>query len=207
MKKQALFLSGTILLLSALSCKKNQDAAPDPQAQQKLQGTYKFINLTAHTQSNVNESVGGVTSSTTALTDYTTTDNAGTIVITADMMSATGLTYSVSTDVRGAAFLNGQFQDSLNFPFDITLPATTSSSKYKLIGSDSLYFSAGGFITSASLPSGGTVPTTGSGGRFTFHADTLILTSSVKQSITQTVQGATIKSDDFATETIRLKKQ
>jgi hypothetical protein len=207
MKKQALFLSGTILLLSALSCKKNQDAAPDPQAQQKLQGTYKFISLTAHTQSNVNESIGAVSSSTTAVTDYTTTNNAGTVVITADMISATGLTYAVSTDVRGAVFLNGQFQDSLNFPFDVSLPATSSSSSYKLIGSDSLYFSAGGFLTSVAPPSGGTVPTTGSGGRFTFHADTLILTSSVKQSTTQVQQGTTIKTDDFATETVRLKKQ
>src|SRR5258708_31882974 len=96
------------------------------------------------------------------------------------MMNTSGFTYEVSTIVYGASYVDNQFMDSLSAPFDFVLPTTSSSTKYKLIGTDSLYFPAGGIVNSAALP-GGTQQAAASGSKFVIHGDTLNVPTIIRQ--------------------------
>jgi hypothetical protein len=86
----------------------------------------------------------------------------------------------------------------------ITIPPTSGSSKYQLIGSDSLYFPAGGVI---SMGTGGGTQTTPEGSRFTINGDTLAIVTSIHQTTNQNIGGIPATQTDDALETAYFKKQ
>jgi hypothetical protein len=202
MKKQFIPLFCTALVLLAVSCKKSQDGGSNA-----ISGNYNLVNIHAHTHSIVDESDGiGDDLTTESVSDYISIDNGGGIDITGNTMSTVKFTYSVSTELLGAEYYNGVFQDSLSQPFDITIPPTSNSSTYKLIGTDSIYFPSG-FISS---PSGGApVQSVAVGGKYALSGNTLTMTITLPPQVsTENESGgitATLSSD--AVETVTLQKQ
>lgn len=205
MKKEILFLFAGIALSSIVSCKKSSGGGTAAPAQ--LIGAWKFISLKAHTQSAVQETASGTTFKSITTSDYTTINNAGTVVFSADMLTSTGLTYEVNTTLYVTEYQDGQFLNALTSPFDFIVPVTNSSAKYQAIGTDSLYFPAGGLASSPSISGGTPQASPASGSKYTIHGDTLSVVSVVHQTATQSAPGDVVTSTDDGTETVTLKKQ
>ncbi|HEV9035714.1 MAG TPA: hypothetical protein VGQ51_03810 [Puia sp.] len=154
-------------LLLVISCKKSNSSGPSA-----LVGTWNFLDMKANTSTRATNS--GITTVTVA--NYTTINNAGTAKFTNDSMSVAGLTYAVNTNAETYLYQGSVLYDSLSLPFSETIPPITETVKYKLIGSDSIYFPNGGF-TPTGIPTG-----QGTGGRFTIKGDTLAINISGSQS-------------------------
>jgi len=155
-----------LFLFAAVSCKKSNPNS-NGSGSSSVQGNWNFSYMTATTSVTATQS--GVT--TVTHTYYKTKNNAGTIKFTADSMAVTGLTYTVDTTATAYVYYGSTLFDSVSAPFTYSLPATSQTVYYKIIGSDSIYLPNGGIV-----PAGytGTVPA--SGGRFVIVNDTLKLT-------------------------------
>jgi hypothetical protein len=190
-----------ILTMIVVSCNKSKSVE---QPQNALAGNWTFVSMKVQTKSTVQETIAGSVESAVTTTNYTTIKNAGTITFSTDSLFAVGLTYTVADSVRAYEYENGQFQDSLILPYNLTLPPMNSSSKYQLIGTDSLYFPGGGGF-SPSLPGG--QATVASGGRIAFNGNSMTLTTKINQTTTQNMGGVSATSVVQATAVITLQKQ
>src|SRR5579871_6848965 len=131
MRKLTLFaLAGTICILFA--CKKSGSLTS-----QGLSGNWVFLGMSAQTQTTENEA-GGVTAVANA--SYITKNNGGTIQFSGDSMVVSGLTYTVDTSFMTRFYYSGILYDSITSPLSLSIPASSATLKYKLIGSDSLYY-------------------------------------------------------------------
>lgn len=188
-----------LVLFSSISCKKSSSSAGN-----SLTGSWNLIDIVAHTRSAVDEVYGADDFEDVTISSYTTTNNGGTISFSGGVATTTDVTYEASFTAVDSSYMDGQLIGTTSLPYDITIPATSSSSKYQLIGSDSLYFPAGG---SFSMGTSNGTQTTPQGSTFTIHGDTLILTTVVHQVSAQNVGGIPASQTDDASETAYLKKQ
>jgi hypothetical protein len=200
--KLILALTGAILLFF-VSCKKDSSKSPVTNA---ITGNYTFVSVSAVITSTTQLSQGGVVLKTTTVSDYTTIQNAGNIRITGDSMSASGLTYTVDTTLMVYEYQNNQLLDSFSYPFYFNLPPTNSGSKYRLISNDSIYYEGGGFI-SPGIAGTGPSPVQGSGGKYVFSGNNLILTSHVNQNYTDNSTGTPVNVVNQGISTSILQKQ
>src|ERR1700712_967120 len=100
--KQTLYLGFFAIIIMLASCKK-EDKKDDGTG--GIQGTYKLKNLSASTNSTVVADDG---EKTITLSDYTTTNNQGTLVFDQTNLTYTGLSYSVATDARYFLYLDNE---------------------------------------------------------------------------------------------------
>jgi hypothetical protein len=157
--------------LFIISCKKEDSTAgnnTDP-----LKGTWKFLTMKAKTKSTTTYDFGGLTMSEVTASDYTTTNGLGTFSFANGTATAQGIGYTLETNVFTASYENGQLTDTMSIPMSFIPPSTNSSGQYKIIGTDSVYFPAGGII-SGSVPGGNNSTTMASGYKFTIGGDTLL---------------------------------
>jgi len=169
------------ILLVAAACKKSNNSSNS----NSIQGNWNFSYMTAQTVATV---VAGPSTSIT-YSNYKTKNNAGTVSFTSkDSMAITNLTYSVDTTAIAYIYTTGQPTDTLTAPVKFTLPPTSQTVFFQLVGTDSIYFPGGGI--------GSSVPT---GGHYQIAGDSL------KMSVqgTQAVTGGT----ESAVSTIVLKRQ
>lgn len=166
-------------------------------------GTWKFIGTTASTESTVAVSDAGIDLKTITKSSYTTTGNTGTYTFTANKISFTGVGYTLNSIATSVIYLDGQLQDSIDFPFTYTLPPSNGEGTYKKVGADSLYFESGNI----SIPSSGSQPAQASGVRYKFSGDTLLLITKHTQSTTITDAGSTQKTDNKVDAVVKLLKQ
>ena len=188
-----------LLLLAAVSCKKSNKSTGNT-----LTGTWNLIDIVAQTRSAVDQSYGGDDYLDVTISDYTTTNNAGTIAFSGGVATTSNLTYEASFTAVDSSYMDGQLVGAFSVPYNLTIPATSGSSKYQLIGSDSLYFPAGGVFSMGT--SGGT-QTTPVGSRFTIHGDTLAITSSIHQVTNQNLGGIPATQTADALEIAYFKRQ
>jgi hypothetical protein len=188
-----------LLLLAAGSCKKSNSSTGNT-----LSGSWNLIDIVAHTRSAVDQVYGGDDYEDVTISDYTTTNNAGTITFAGGVANTSGITYEASFTALDSTYMDGQSLGTVTLPYDITIPPTSGSSKYQLIGSDSLYFPAGGVF---SMGTGGGTQTTPEGSRFTIHGDTLAIVTSINQTTNQNIGGIPATQTDDALETAYFKKQ
>ena len=158
-------------LLIVFSCKKSSPAATS----NALVGNWNFLYIKANTSGTI--TVSGATNIITA--NYTTQNNAGTAQFTIDSMALKGLAYTVNTTATVNTYAAGVLINTTTQPYSTSLSPTTETVAYKVIGSDSIYF-----------PAGGPVPGTGSGGRFAINQDTL----SIAISGTQPIAGGVLET-------------
>ncbi|MBA4166141.1 MAG: hypothetical protein H0X41_01100 [Chitinophagaceae bacterium] len=188
-----------------MSCQKEISSdIPGQTTPNNLLGTWKFIN--SHVTTNSNVEITDVSSDvkTITLSDYVTSNNQGILQFNDSLMITTGVSYDVSATAQSYTYDNGNLDDSTDFPFSFSLPASSSSSAYKRIGTDSIY-APGGTLTQVA---GATGMLSASGGyKYKLTGDTLLLTMMVNQSLVDTSFGFPITSTDKATVITTLSKQ
>jgi hypothetical protein len=188
-----------LVLLVAASCKKSNSSTGN-----SLTGSWNLLQIVAHTRSAVDQTYGPDDYQDVTTSDYTTTNNAGTITFTGSVANTSGITYEANFLAMDSSYMDGQFIGEFSAPYDLTIPATSGSSKYQQIGSDSLYFPAGGVF---SMGGGGGTQTTPVGSRFAIRGDTLALTTTIHQVTTQNIGGIPTSQTSDAVETAYFKKK
>lgn len=183
-----------LLLLFASACKK------DSGDKSALDGNWNFTSTSATTSSTaVVDDGGGVIEKTVTTSNYTSTDNKGTVAIGGGVMTAKGLSYTVNVNASYIYYINDVEQDSGTEPLSYTLPATNSVASFKLVGADSIYFPAGGFSTMGTSGA--------SGGKYTLSGNTLTLIMKLDTSFVDNSQGFPIQKHDVGTQSTILTRQ
>jgi hypothetical protein len=163
--------------LVIVSCKKSSGPSAPSNA---VSGTYTFVNMNVQSQETQNEA-NGITA--VAAVNYITKNNTGTIQFTTDSMAVSGVGYSVDTSVITNFYFGGTLYSADTTAFTATVPATSTTQTYQVVGSDSLYFPNGGLI-----PAGLTSSGTGQGARFVVTGDTLKLYTSASDTTSGVIQ-------------------
>jgi len=196
------------LLLAALtstlvSCSKDDEN----NTATSLEGEYAMISLKADTYaSSVSKMPGSdEVDSSIVTSSYESTKTEGTVTIDPKNFVSKKLGYTVSGRATGLIYVDGELMGESNQPFDFTIPASDGSSPYKLVGTDSIYFS-GGFISSP-VYGQEPVPSMASGVKYKWAGDTLILTTAVRVKDTDTQDGVTAVTDTRINSVIRMKKK
>ena len=202
MLKKLPLLSLLALSLILNSCHKNNDAAGNSG---QLAGNYKFVYISLQAQSTGQQTGSGQTLKTITYTSYKTTNNSGTVTFTKDSIFSKGVGYSANTISKSDVYENGTLTDSFSFPLVQTYPPSNSSTKFDVIGQDSIVFH-GGYL--ALGLGGNTTVAPSSGGRFAFKGDSLILTSKISQTLPpQTSSGVTVTQSASGIAIIAMLRQ
>lgn len=201
MVQRLTFLSLVLTSLMIASCHKSNTGGNSTQ----LVGNYTLLYLTLQAQSISEESGGGQTQKTVTYTNYKTTQNSGTVSFSTDSIFSKGVGYTINTTTNSYVYQNGVLSDSISLPFSLTYPPSNSTTKYDVIGQDSILFHGGYLMTGLG---GSTTVAPPSGGRFSFKGDTLFLISKVQQTNpSQNSGGVTVSSSASGIATIALLKQ
>jgi hypothetical protein len=180
MRKTLLILLPIGLFLIFTACKKSSsDSAKG------LTGPWAFLGGSAQIQSTSQEP-GGITMVTN--TNYLTKNNTGTITFNRDSMIVSDLGYSVDTTIKAYFYYNGAIYDSASQQVSLSIPPTSATAKYTMVGTDSLYFPNGGILSALDSMS------VGQGSTYVLKGDSLaILSQSVDSSNgTKTITNATL---------------
>jgi hypothetical protein len=188
-----------IVAISVVSCQKDSPATPDSNT---LVGNWKFIGITAHTNTTSQTAFGSTVLKNITLSDYTTINNAGTIAINTNTFTGAGITYQIDDFVKTYMYQDNDLIDSMSLPFNATMPSSNSSSNYQLIGQDSIYFNGQGFFSTGTST---TIPAP-SGARFTIDGNILKMTTAVVKDSSVTESGVTQSSHQAASVVITMKK-
>ena len=157
-RKFSLLLLSLPLLL-VFSCKKSSSSATNP-----LVGNWNFLYIKANGTS-TGSAGPGLTLVVTA--NFTTVNNTGKATFTSTQMELAGVGYSINTTATASVYQGSTLVSSTPQPFSQTVPATSDTAAYQIIGTDSIYF-----------PNGSPVPGANNGGRFKVNNDTLSITMS-----------------------------
>ncbi|HEV2832657.1 MAG TPA: hypothetical protein VGW31_11825 [Hanamia sp.] len=132
------------------------------------------------------------------VSDYTTINNSGTIVIDSSNFSATGFSYEVNSTARSSFYQDNQFVDSFSSPFNVKIPSSNATSSYKLIGADSIYFQNGGLSSGISGANGG---------RYTLNGNLLTITQNASKDSTFQDSGVTFHMVETILASVVMEKQ
>lgn len=153
-------------------------------------GVWNFVSVSGTVSQTAELSQAGSSIKGITATSFTSQNNAGTVTFDSVTMTASGVTFSVNTSAKTYVYMNGALYDSVQTPFNQTVPAQNASSGYKKIGSDSLYFQDGGFLD---VLTGGLLPSTPSGCKITFAGNIMKMTIVYDTVTTQDYQGIPAK--------------
>jgi hypothetical protein len=148
MRKPLLILTPVLCIFMISACSKsnkNNDS-------QGLVGTWNLIGITATINIYASEGQGVIMS---GYPTFVTKNNTGSMTFAKDSMRASGIGYSVDTSFVAYFYYGGSIYDSSMQALNYTVPPTSSTSKYTLIGSDSIYMPSGGILTALDSSSKG----------------------------------------------------
>lgn len=161
-----------------------------------LKGSWNFTSVSANTQNSVEFTIDGENDKSLSVTNYTSQNNSGTLVIDDSMFRLNNFTYVIDTSIKTYNYISDTLVDSVNVPFTYYVPASNLSAKYQLIGSDSVYFPEGGFVlpgddSTTSKPYGLKFIITGNTLKFTQNLgiDSTVVELGVTQHVTTTGTG------------------
>lgn len=181
----------------------DDDSTTNP-ADNKLIGTWKFINVNINSESRME--VAGMGGSITKY-QATTTNNSGTVTFDATHSKATNMGYSIDTELTIKTFGTGM-DDEITTPFEFSLAPYNSSAKYKIIGTDSIYFPEGALFD---MPAANPQPTPAdpiaTGGKFSITGNTLKMVSSVLRDTVISQGGVAARVTQKATAIATLERQ
>jgi hypothetical protein len=177
MKNFLPFIAAIIVAVSFASCQKevsfevssptnnnngNNSGGPDGTqtgtTPSDITGEWEFVKAYIKTKATVSVSMGGQSAKDVTTTEYTTTDNHGTMTIGTDKMTTKDVGYSASTMLYLQMYENNKLMSIDSLPFNFTMPNSSGESPYKRVNADSVYFESG-FISMdkdklTSIPSG-----------------------------------------------------
>lgn len=206
MKCRPIYFLALCATLTLFSCQKqiSLEEENNPGTNTSIVGNYDFVDFR----------VKGTTTVTTdaapgeiyiTLTDYTTKSNQGTAAITATTISTTNIAYTIDTTVMAYFYAGGVLEDSVETPFNLTMPPSSSSASYTPAGTDSIRVQAG--LLDSPLGSGTSIPTEPSGVKYSWNGN--ILTMKTNFAITQNrvIDGDTFQFLYQGIQWVRLKKK
>jgi hypothetical protein len=167
-------------------------------------GTWKFVSMRGITLETIEFSQFGDAKKLVSTSDYTSTNNTGTVKFDGSTMSGIGLTYSIDGVAKTYIYTNGTLDDSLELPFGAIVPPTNSTANYKKIGSDSIYVQSGAFTN---VGTGGTTQASSGGYKLAWDGDKMTMTAKATLSKIDLSTGISQKITQHATQIITLQKQ
>ena len=204
MRKYAFLVAAGCLLL-VVACSKNK-SNPGGQTGQ-LVGNYTFLYLTTNINANESVSFAGQTASVVLVGGYKTQQNTGTVVFTTDSTIGKGIGYSFDTTAMVIKNLPGAGPDTTYQQLSDTVAATSSTSAYTIIGTDSIYF-PGGVVGAGNALAGSPIPVAPpTGGHFSISGDTLIITTKINTTYPDNSLGVPATVVANVNATIKLLKQ
>ena len=105
-----------------------------------IQGNWKFVSATGSTAISNSVNIGSDVLKTEAISNFTSSNPKGTYSISATNITGNGIGYDHTGTSSTKVYENGVLQNEITLPASGTVPPTNTSSSYKLIGTDSLYF-------------------------------------------------------------------
>ena len=169
-----------------------------------VSGTWNFISLTGNTQAIQEFTDDSIDYSTTTNSAYTSTNNTGTITFSDSDFTSNNIGYLVSSEFTSYNYENGVLIDTVHLPFSITIDSSNAAGTYKLIGSDSIYFPSGSFISVS-----GSAPTQSEpgGGKISISGNTLTITQLLNKDTTEQISGLPYHLTETGTFDMLLQKQ
>jgi hypothetical protein len=153
-------------------------------------GVWDFVSVSGTVSQKAELSQTGSSIKGITTTSFTSQNNAGTVTFDSVTMTASGVTFNVNTSAKTYVYMNGTLYDSVQTPFNQTVPAQNASSGYKKIGADSLNFQDGGFLN---VLTGGLLPSAPSGCKITFAGNIMKMNIVYDTITTQDYQGIPAK--------------
>ena len=200
MKKSTL-LSALSFLIIFSACKKDNSTATDP-----IAGTWNFISISANTRASSSYSILGSQLKDITTSSYTSTNGAGSVTFSGGNAVSKNIAYSVSTTAYDQSYQDNVLVDTFSMPFDFSIQPTSSTTTYKIIGTDSVSFPGGNIVSSQSLPNGA-AQSVASGYRFSILSDTLTMTSIYSKDTVQNISGTIASVSEQVAYIVKLKKQ
>jgi hypothetical protein len=200
MRKLLVLLSFFPILF--ISCQKEIDGVETPSAQNKLEGEYKLLSIEATTNATQELTLGSEVEKLVVISHYITKENKGTIKFDATNLSSINMSYSIDTVATGYLYASGNLIDSFELPVQFVLPPSNTSSPYKKVGVDSIYFT-GGTALIGNEPSQQGIP---GGAKLKFDGDKLYMISRYYNTTTTIEQGVKVVSTQQGTFTTKLQK-
>lgn len=192
-----------MLAIAMYSCKKEESLEPDIDGG-KIAGTYDFVGMEAKTEADQTIIFDPEnTARSITVSHYFSKNNGGTYTFGADKFVATDITYTVDTLMYNSTYWNGEldFEESAQFSF--TLPPTSNSATYRLVGTDSIYLTGSPVNVPGSTPA----PTEPMGNRYSWAGDTLVIKFEYNNTISSNEDGIRSTMVQKAYVTTRLKKR
>ena len=182
-----------VIILAATSCKKEGNE----NSSSLLSGNWKFVSATGSTTITNSVNFGSDVLKTEGISSFISSNPKGTYSMTATQITGNGIGYDFTGTSTTKVYENNVLQNQVIMPMNGTISPINTSSTYKLIGTDSLYFET-------------KVPGTSNAGGCKFKLEgtklTLIMTMNSK-SFTD-LGGATVSADNiYINSTIILQKQ
>lgn len=202
MKKKYCIIAFIYLLAACQKGIEPFDDSGPVQPENNITGTWNFISLKAHTETTLEYIDAGTDYKTISTSDYISTDNTGTITFDSAAFNSAGIGYNVSSIVNSYSYTNNVLVDSSQMPFTITLANSNSTGNYELIGSDSIYFPEGSFVSSS-----GTTTTEPSGGKINISGNMLTITQMVYKDTALINGGVPYQSIEAVTAITQLQKK
>jgi hypothetical protein len=171
MKTKTLSACLLIFCMIIFSCKKSNSSSSSQG--NTITGNWYFVNEKVNTQSTVEYNSGGTDVKDVTTFNYVTTYDSGTVNISSNTMAFAGLTYYISGTAFDTTYENNVMTDTASAPVSYYVAPSSSSSSYTMVGTDSVYFAAGGFGTPPGTTAGAPY-----GAKIAFLADTAMTLSS-----------------------------
>ena len=145
-----------------------------------IAGAWDFKSMDVQTQGSNEIKIGTLNQKTEATLNYISENNDGRLMITDSVITAIGLTYTISSSIKTYNYKNGVLTDSSETPYNISFYEPQSVCTYKMIGDDSVSFPKGGFTNI----SASTLRTDPLAAKISFKGDTLIFKESIYKDTT-----------------------
>ncbi len=193
MKLKNLTLVLSVIVLVATSCKKEGSE----NSSSLLSGNWKFVSANGATTISNSVDIGGDVLKTEAISNFISSNPKGTYNMTATQITGNGIGYDFTGTSTTKIYENNVLQNQVTMPMNGTISPINTSSTYKLIGTDSLYFET-------KVPG-----TANSGGcKFKLEGTKLTLFMNVNTKSFTDLGGATVSADNInVNTTVILQKQ
>jgi hypothetical protein len=169
-----------------------------------VSGTWNFISLTGNTQTTQDYISDDTDYSAITTSVYTSTNNTGSITFGDSDFTSNNIGYLVSAEFISSNYENGVLIDTVHLPFSISIDSSNAAGTYKLIGSDSIYFPAGGFVSYNGNEPSQAIP---SGGKFSISGNILTITQMINKDTTQVILGVPLHTVESGTFVVKLQKK
>ena len=138
-----------VIILAATSCKKESSETPSP-----IAGNWKFYSIASTSSATSTYTDAGDEIKIENIATFVSMTTKGVYKISNSAFTGDGSGYDYSGAMSLKQYENGVLQSQVNTPQNGTIAPSNSTSQYKLIGTDSIYFTNSAVGGTSSAPGG-----------------------------------------------------